>query len=212
LECHEAVLSYLILGITYAFAAVIQPGPFQTFLISKTLSNGWRSTFPAAFAPLLSDGPIILLVLFFLSRMPVSLAQGLQCAGGVFLLYLAVGAFKNWRTYNTKITVQNQTGGQTAINAALINLLNPNPWLAWSLVMGPLLLKGWRETPGNGIALLVGFYTTMILVTIGIILMFSAARNLGTRVVRSLVGISAIAMASFGFYELWLGLKLFLPN
>ena len=205
------MLSYLILGITYAFAASVQPGPFQTFLISKTLSTGWKSTFPAAFAPLLSDGPIILLVLFVLSRMPVWLAQGLQCAGGIFLLYLAVGAFKNWRKNNTMDTIKNQTGGQTALKAAFVNLLNPNPWLAWSLVMGPLLLKGWRETPFNGIALLVGFYATMILVAVGIILIFGATRNLGPRVSRILLGLSAIAMAGFGFYELWSGLKVIFP-
>jgi hypothetical protein len=75
--------------------------------------------------------------------------------------------------------------------------------------MGPLLLKGWRETPANGISLLVGFYTTMILVTLGIILVFAFARNLGPSVSRTLVGISAIAMACFGFYELWQGLHVF---
>ena len=145
------MLGYLILGITYAFAAAVQPGPFQIYLISQTMSNGWRSTFPAIFAPLLSDGPIILMVLLVLSQMPVWLAQGLQFAGGIFLLYLAVGAFKTWRTFEMKNVIQDQTGRQTTIRGALVNLLNPNPWLAWSLVMGPLLLKGWRETPINGI-------------------------------------------------------------
>src|SRR5450830_861155 len=88
---------YLILGMTYAFAAAVQPGPFQTYLISQTMANGWRRTAPAAFAPLLSDGPIIALVLLVLSRMPGWLVQALQCAGGIFLLYLALGAFKTWR-------------------------------------------------------------------------------------------------------------------
>ena len=204
------MLGYLILGITYAFAAAVQPGPFQTYLISQTLSNGWKSTIPAALAPLLSDGPIILLVLLALSRMPGWLTQALQCAGGIFLLYLAVGAFKAWRFYQVKNTSEDRTSRQTLVKAALVNLLNPNPWLAWSLVMGPLLLKGWRETPVNGISLLVGFYTAMILVTLGIILLFAFARSLGPRVSRTLVGISAIAMACFGFYELWSSLSMFL--
>ncbi len=42
---------YLFFGITYALAAAIQPGPFQTFIISKTLETGWKKTLPAAFAP-----------------------------------------------------------------------------------------------------------------------------------------------------------------
>ena len=106
------MFGYLFLGVTYAFAAAVQPGPFQTYLISQTLSNGWRNTLPAAFAPLLSDGPIIMLVLLVLSQMPVWLAQGLQVAGGVFMLYLAVGAFKSWRAYQAVIAVQNQAGRQ----------------------------------------------------------------------------------------------------
>lgn len=44
--------TYLILGITYAFAAAMQPGPFQTYVIAQTLSRGWKRTLPAAFAPL----------------------------------------------------------------------------------------------------------------------------------------------------------------
>jgi uncharacterized BrkB/YihY/UPF0761 family membrane protein len=71
--------------------------------------------------------------------------------------------------------------------------------------MGPLLLKAWRETPSHGIALLVGFYATMILVTLGIMLLFSLARNLGPQIIRILVGISAIALICFGLYELLLG-------
>jgi threonine/homoserine/homoserine lactone efflux protein len=196
---------YLIMGITYAFAAAVQPGPFQAYLISQTLTNGWRRTIPAAFAPLLSDGPIIALVLLVLSRMPGWLVQVLQCAGGVFLLYLAVSAFKSWRNFDGKKAVQIHSSRQTVLKAAMVNLLNPSPYIGWSLVMGPLLLKGWRETPANGIALLIGFYVTMILVTLGIMLLFATARNLGPRVSRALVGLSAIALACFGLYELWLG-------
>jgi threonine/homoserine/homoserine lactone efflux protein len=201
---------YLVLGITYAFTAAVQPGPFQTYLISQSMSHGWRSTIPAAFAPLLSDGPIILLVLLLLSQVPFWLTLVLQCAGGIFLLYLAMGAFKTWRNYKMNNTIQNRTGPQMALKAALVNFLNPNPWLAWSLIMGPLLIKGWRETPVDGIALLAGFYATMILVTLGIILLFASARNLGPRVSRILVGISAFAMACFGLFELWSGLKVLL--
>ena len=36
---------YLILGMTYAFAAVVQPKPFQTYLVSQTLENGWVARF-----------------------------------------------------------------------------------------------------------------------------------------------------------------------
>ncbi len=203
------MLRYLIVGMTYAFAAAVQPGPFQSYLISQTLSKGWRHTLPAALSPLLSDGPIIVLVLLVLSRVPGGLVQVLQCAGGVFLLYLAVGAFKAWRDFDANKLALAQSGEQTVLKAATVNLLNPNPYLGWSLVMGPLLLEGWRETPANGVALLLGFYITMVASLAGIIMLFAAARNLGPQVSRVLLGASAIALACFGLYELWLGTRAF---
>jgi len=201
------VLHYLILGITFAFAAAVQPGPLQTYLISQSLSKGYRHTLPAAFSPLMSDGPIIVVVLFLLSNLPRWLVNVLQIAGGVFLLYLAVNAWKTWRDYDANKAVQVQSSQQTLLKAATVNLLNPNPYLGWSLVMGPLLLEGWRETPMDGVILLVAFYATMVVSLIGIIVLFSTARNLGPRVSRVLIGISAIALACFGFYELWLGIR-----
>jgi threonine/homoserine/homoserine lactone efflux protein len=199
------VLPYLILGATYAFAAAVQPGPYQTYLISQALSHGWRRTLPAALAPLLSDVPIILLVVFVLSRLPFALAEALRCAGGVFLLYLAWRAFRTWRAYRLAVEDGAATARRSLLSAALVNLLNPNPYLGWSLVMGPLLLKGWRETPAHGIALLVAFYGTMVVASMGIIALFAGARSLGPRVARGLVGISAVALACFGGWQLWSG-------
>ena len=198
---------YLILGMTYAFAAAVQPGPFLTYLVSQTPTNGWRRTVPAAFAPLLSDIPIIALVLLVLSQMPVWLVQVLQFAGGIFLLYLAVGAYKTWRNYEKQKPIGNKTVQQTVLKAALVNLLNPAPYIGWSLVMGPLLVKGWRQAPVNGIALLLGFYSILILVTLGIMLIFSGARKTGARISRILVGLSALALTLFGLYEIWLGIR-----
>ena len=194
--------TYLILGMAYAFAAAVQPGPLQTYLISQTLSHGWRRTLPAAFCPLISDGPVIVLVLLVLSRVPVWLAQGLRLAGGVFVLYLAWGAVKAWRGYG----IQDMAPAPSSLlRAALVNVLNPNPYISWSLVLGPLLLKGWRQAPANGVALLAGFYGTMVLSLADTIVLFAAARNLGPRVTRVLIGLSSVALACFGCYLLWSG-------
>jgi len=201
------VLPYLILGATYAFAAAVQPGPLQTYVVSQVLSNGWRRTLPAALSPLLSDGPIILLVLFVLTRLPATFDRVLRCAGGVFLLYLAVAAYRTWRKWNDRGRGADLTRSarQSVIRAAIVNLLNPKPYLAWSLVLGPLLLKGWRESPINGIALLAGFYTAMVLTLAGIITLLAGAGRAGPRVNRGLVGLSSIPLACFGCYQLWSG-------
>ncbi|MBK9210593.1 MAG: hypothetical protein IPL71_20865 [Anaerolineales bacterium] len=57
-----------------------QPGSFQTYLISQTLTRGWKRTLPAALAPLISDGPIILICLLLLSQVPDWLKRFLHIA------------------------------------------------------------------------------------------------------------------------------------
>ena len=203
------MLYYLIFGITYSFACVAQPGPFQAFLFSQSIANGWRKTFPLVFAPLLSDLPVILLVLLVLTNMPHEVLWILQIAGGVFLLYLAVTAYKAWRIFHKNVA-QKVSPQLNVLKAAMVNILNPNPYLAWSLILGPLLIKGWTESPVNGIILLLAFYSGMVIYTIAMIMLFAAARNFGPKVSRISIGISAIALAVFGFYQLTSGIAEFL--
>ncbi|MCX6270945.1 MAG: LysE family transporter [Bacteroidetes bacterium] len=199
------MFSYFIIGISYAFACVVQPGPFQAFLLSQSLTNGWRKTIPLVFAPLITDIPVIILVLFVLTKVPHGVLQFLQCAGGILLLYLAFIAFKTWRTYDaTRMPVV--SGQQNLFKAVMVNFFNPAPFLGWSLVMGPLLLKAWTESPVNGTLLLTSFYGSMIIYSIGMVALFASARSLGPRVTRISLGFSVIALAIFGIYQLLTGI------
>ncbi|EKD32182.1 MAG: lysine exporter protein (LysE/YggA) [uncultured bacterium] len=195
------MIYYLIFGLSYAFACVVQPGPFQAFLFSQSITNGWRKTVPLVFAPLLSDLPVIILVLLLLKNVPKEVLQIAQFIGGGFLLYLAYNAFKSWRTYDPDVK-QAVVPKQDFFKAILVNFFNPNPFLSWSLIMGPLLLKGWSEDPVNGIILLISFYSSMAIYSVGIVMLFAAARNFGPKVIRISLGISVIAFAAFGFYQL----------
>ena len=200
------MLIYIVQGMTFGFAAGVQPGAFQTYLISQALRNGWRRTLPAIFAPLISDGPIIALVLLVLSQVPPGLVRGLQLAGGLFVLYLATGAFRAWRDFARQEPKEALPVGSSVFRAALVNLLNPAPYLFWSLVTGPLLITGWRASPANGVGLLVGFYGAMFASLAGITLLFTAARQLGPGVTRGLLGLAALVLAGFGLFQLWQGL------
>jgi threonine/homoserine/homoserine lactone efflux protein len=203
------MLYYLIFGITYSFAAVAQPGPFQAFLFSQSITNGWRKTFPLVFAPLISDLPVIILVLFVLTNMPHEVLWILQSVGGLFLLYLAFNAYKAWHVFhqNEVLEISPQ---RNVFKAAMVNILNPNPYLAWSLILGPLLMKGWSESPANGIVLILAFYSFMVIFSIAMIVLFSAARSFGPKISRISIGISAIALAVFGLYQLGSGIAEFL--
>ena len=58
-------------------------------------------------------------------------------------------------------TVAAKTKG--LVNAIILNVLNPTPYIFWSVISGPILLSGWRESPGLGVSFLIGFYGVFIL-------------------------------------------------
>ncbi|MGC9349474.1 MAG: LysE family translocator [Anaerolineae bacterium] len=203
------MLTYLAQGLGYGFAAAAQPGPFQTYVISQSLRRGWRRALPAALAPLISDGPIILAALLVLNRLPSGWQDILYVAGGLFVLYLAWGALKAWREFQpspVSTDLDSETEGQSVLKAAAANALSPGPYLFWGLVTGPILLRGWRDAPVKGVGFLVGFYTAMVGSLVALVLVFGVARRLGPKVNRALVGLSAVALAVFGVHQVWQGI------
>lgn len=195
----------LVQGIGFGLAAAAQPGPFQTYLISRSLTHGWRRTLIAAFAPLVSDAPIVALCLFVLSQIPAWFERFLHFASGFFILYLAYGAFKAWRAFDIHLSMPESSDQKGLLHASLVNLLSPGPYLFWSLITGPILLASWRETPSAGGSFLLGFYSAFILSLASIITVFGIMERFGLKFNRALIGVSAMALFSFGLYQLWLG-------
>lgn len=197
---------YLLQGIGFGLAAASQPGPFQTYIISQTLKSGWKRALPTAFAPLISDGPIILLCVFVLSQVPKWMQRGLYIASGLFILYLAYGTYRSWKNSNQTSPADEQELKQGVLKAALMNILNPNPYIFWTLVTGPILLRGWRESPAIGIGFLAGFYLSMIAGFAAIIIVFGVTQKIGPKFKSAMLGSTAVALFCFGVYQLWLGL------
>lgn len=200
------MFEYLFIGCGFAFAAAVQPGPLQTFLLSSVAQRGWQRTLPASFSPLLSDGPIALLALLLLNRVPETMIRILQSAGGIFLVYLAWASYRQWRQQTTTESLASESAPRTLLQAATVNILNPNPYLGWSLVLGPAVLAAWHESPMNAMVLVIAFYTTMVTVLASTILLFGMTGFLKPGGRRALILISAITLAVLGFYQLVAGL------
>ena len=135
---------YIAQGLVYGFAAAAQPGPLQTYIVSQAIARGWQRASPTDLAPLCSDGPIILLCLFILSQIPIRFERFLHLAGGLFILFLAYGAYKSWKSYDPGTHPPESGTSQSVFKAALTNVLAPGAYLFWSFVTGPILLDGWR--------------------------------------------------------------------
>ena len=129
----------------------------------------------------------------------------MQFVGGVFLLYLAFEAYKSFRRYRHMASQPSMSVGQTFFKGVLVNILNPNAYLGWALIMGPLVASAWQRSPLGSLAVVGAFYVTMIAATIVILALFARVRAVGPRVARILVGISAAALALFGLYQIWSG-------
>jgi threonine/homoserine/homoserine lactone efflux protein len=190
-------------GVTLGFSAAVSPGPFQAYLMVQATAFGWKKTAPAAFAPLWSDGPIILLVLLVLARTPDWFLRALNVAGGIFLLYLAYGAFRTFRTY-AGVNATN-VPEHNFFKAVLTNALSPGPWIYWSVLAGPLLVRAWNESATYAVAFLLGFYALLIGGNILFIALFSTTRRFGPNMTRALNGIAALALLVFGLVQLWRG-------
>lgn len=198
---------YALQGATLALAATLIPGPFQAFLVSYALRNGWKRTLPAAFAPLISDGPVIFLVLFVLVKTPKWFLSLLHVAGGSVILYFAWKVFASLKEQSFNIKPASNAARRTLAGAIAMNILNPSPYIFWSVVAGPILLEGWRQAKTLGVSFISGFYGTFVLSLGLFIFMFGTVGRMNPRLNRVLSTISAWALAVFGLYELWSGIS-----
>ncbi len=130
--------SHLLLGAGLAFAAVVQPGPLQAFLLARAAAHGWR---------------------------------------------------------------------RTLLEAATVNLLNPNPWIAWALVLGPAVVPAWRQAPAFAAAFVAAFYGVMVTGLAAFVLLASGARLLPERARAALVAASALVLAALGLWQLAAGAR-----
>jgi threonine/homoserine/homoserine lactone efflux protein len=199
------LILYFLQGLTLGLSATATPGPFQAFLLLQTLKNGWKRTLPATLAPLVSDGPIIFLVLLVLTQTPAWFLNILQIAGGLFVLYLAKGTLTSLKTANLTPEISSDASRQGFFKAVLMNFLSPGPYLFWSVIAGPVVLKGWRQSPSLGLSFVLGFYGALIGGFIVFIILFATASQLGPKVSHSLRIVSGVALLIFGLYQLWLG-------
>jgi threonine/homoserine/homoserine lactone efflux protein len=93
------------------------------------------------------------------------------------------------------------------LRGALVNLLNPHPFIFWLTVGSPLLLKGWEQGPAVAAAFLVGFYTCLIGAKILLAVLVSktshAFTGRGYIIVMRLLAAMLVLLAFYLFYEGW---------
>jgi threonine/homoserine/homoserine lactone efflux protein len=135
----------------------------------------------------------------------------LEIIGGGFLIFLAKEAYAVSNHGPLEATTGPESSGRGLLKAVIMNGLNPNPYIYWGLVGGPILLDAWRQAPSFGLSFLLGFYGTLVGGFAAFIVLFAIAGRLGAGATRSLSRISAVILFGFGIYQIWTGFATILP-
>tara|TARA_Y100000294_G_scaffold105561_1_gene98065 strand:+ start:4888 stop:5229 length:342 start_codon:yes stop_codon:yes gene_type:complete len=87
--------SWVIAGVLLGAVEGFKPGPLQTLVITETLKRDWKAGLKVTLAPLVTDGPIILLCALVVSSLSNygQFFAFISFAGAIFLLYMAYETF-----------------------------------------------------------------------------------------------------------------------
>ncbi|MFO1434823.1 MAG: LysE family translocator [Gammaproteobacteria bacterium] len=130
----------ILAGLVTGLAAGIQPGPLAALVVREASRHGFAAGARVAFAPMLSDGPIVLGVMalqrYYNGRnWPLSL---LAWCGAFYCLWLAWQTLRLDFNHVPEALPAHRTLGQ----AVMVNLLNPNPYIFWLTVGAAYMTRG----------------------------------------------------------------------
>ena len=133
------MLSFLTTGTILGLSAGFAPGPLLALVVSETLQHDIRAGVKVAFAPVLTDFPIILFTLFILAKLSHfhNVLGVISIIGACFIFYLGI---MNIRTKGLRIE-QSKEPSRSMQKGILVNALSPHPYLFWFSVGGPATIK-----------------------------------------------------------------------
>jgi threonine/homoserine/homoserine lactone efflux protein len=138
-----------------------------------------------------------------LSQVPPGLLRALQIGGGLVVLWLGIGALRAAAAAAPPVAAVPPRG---FLRAAILNLTNPNAWIFWSLVGGPIVAEAWRGAPARALAFLAGFYLFLVGGNVVLVLAAGQAGRLGPRLTRGLGLASGLVLAGFGLLQVTRGI------
>lgn len=199
------IVPFLLQGGSLGLTASISPGPLLFYLISQSLSGGWKRGAIVSIAPLVSDIPLIIIILVLLDHVPPLFLRFLSIGGGIYVIYLAWNLFQSWRR-NRGVNLDEKSEFRHNLGRAiLVNYLSPGPYMFWTLVNGPLLLQALHISILHGIVFLISFYGLFIGSMLALVSIFSQAQRFGQRIVRTLSLLSVIILSIFGVVLIYRG-------
>ncbi len=195
------MLTALFAGLSIGLGSGVAPGPLTGLAISTTLRSGLGSGLRIAIAPLISDSVIILLSLTLVSQLPDGAITVLGIVGA--LVVAAFGLEILWSAHkmrNSEVEMGSPKPTKlqrlpVVAQGAMINFLNPAPWIFWITAGSTILIGFWRESPTQAIVFLVAFYLTLVGAKVAIVVALAASRHrMNARTYRLILTASGILL------------------
>jgi threonine/homoserine/homoserine lactone efflux protein len=125
-------------------------------------------------------------------------------------MWLGVETLRSSRTATLHGDVDTQGEPRQELwRGAMVNALNPHPYLFWATVGGPTLVNGWRASPWHALAFLLSFYLLLVgsKVLVAWLVSSQSARLSVTWYRRLLMGcgLAMLAMGGLLIYQMWAG-------
>ena len=154
------MIAYLSAGVVLGLSAGLAPGPLLALVLSQTIRHGPKEGAKVAFAPLITDFPIMFVSTWLLASFSNynAVLAVVSIVGGIFLVYLA---YESLRTDGVKVKMDG-VAPKSILRGTIANALNPHPYLFWMTVGASTILKGWAESVLLPVMFIGSFYVCLI--------------------------------------------------
>lgn len=195
------MLTALFTGLSIGLGSGVAPGPLTGLAISTTLRSGLGPGLRIAVAPLISDSVIILLSLTLVSQLPDVAITVLGIVGAIVVA--AFGLEILWSAHkmrNSELNMGSQKPTRlqklpVLVQGALINFLNPAPWIFWITAGSTILIAFWRESPTQAFVFIFTFYLALVGAKVVIVFTLAAsAHRMSARTYRLILTASGILL------------------
>ncbi|WP_031481724.1 LysE family transporter [Maridesulfovibrio frigidus] len=199
-------LGYMAAGAALGLGAGMTPGPLLTLVLSQTLSHGFKEGAKVAFAPLLTDLPILLMSILAMSWMKAhpSMMGVISIVGAIVVALFGYDCFK---TRAINLPGMNIKPGSLK-KGVLANYMNPHVYIFWATVGAPTVLASSDSGMLAPILFLLGFYVCIIGSKISVAYLAGKFRSLlSSRTYLIIMRVLGLALFTFALFLLRDGLR-----
>ncbi|MDR3199557.1 MAG: LysE family transporter [Planctomycetaceae bacterium] len=202
------LFSFIWKGILLGIHAGISPGPVTTLLVTESLLHGSRAGMRIAFVPVLTDIPVICIIiplLYYLTFDATTIIAVISMIGAFILCGLSYESFS--------VTESRYKRGDVVrvslLKAVGTNFFNPNLYIYWITICGPLAVSGLYRGWTTMFSFLIMFYISITSVKLGLSLAVGNVRHsLNLKVIVWVNRFLGAAMLLFAVLFFWQGFQI----